>query len=163
LQPDARALNGPFSWMERHPALAACPRAEAWFSIQSDLGRGAGSDRAGFWSTTGRGVVDNPLQYFTNWPGWHPSFFLFWPEGGTELIARLWNAKGAILSDSVLDLVFIRKQKRPDSSGFWGAYKTGEDAFGVWLFTPRGSLYRGEKGGAPPTARWAALRALGSR
>lgn len=24
--------------MERHPALAACPRAEAWFSIQSDLG-----------------------------------------------------------------------------------------------------------------------------
>ncbi len=46
------------------------------------------------------------------------------------------------------DLVFIRKQKRPDGSGFWGAYKTGEDAFGVWLFTPRGSLYRGEKGGS---------------
>lgn len=42
-------------------------------------------------AVTGRGVVDNPLQYFTNWPGRHPSFFLFWPEGETELIARLWN------------------------------------------------------------------------
>jgi hypothetical protein len=48
----------------------------------------------------------------------------------------------------VPDLVFIRKQKRPDGSGVWGAYKTGEDAFGVWLFTPRGSLYRGEKAGS---------------
>jgi len=48
----------------------------------------------------------------------------------------------------VPDLVFIRKQKRPDGSGFWGAYKTGEDAFGVWLFTPQGSLYRGEMAGS---------------
>ena len=54
----------------------------------------------------------------------------------------------AILSTSVPDLMFIRKQKRPDGSGFWGAYKTGEDAFGVWLFTPRGSLYRDEKAGS---------------
>jgi integrase/recombinase XerD len=38
LQPDTGALNAPFSRLERHPALAACPRAEAWFSIQSDLG-----------------------------------------------------------------------------------------------------------------------------
>jgi len=43
--------------------------------------------------------------------------------------------------------MFIRKQKRPDGCGFWGAYNTGEDAFGVWLFTPRGSLYRDEKAG----------------
>jgi Xaa-Pro aminopeptidase len=42
-------------------------------------------------AVTGRGVVDNPLQYFTNWPGRHPSFLLFWPDGETELIARLWN------------------------------------------------------------------------
>ena len=56
--------------------------------------------------------------------------------------------RAAILSASVPDLMFIRKQKRPDGSGFWGAYKTGEDAFGAWLFTPRGSLYRGEQAGS---------------
>ena len=42
-------------------------------------------------AVTGQGVVDNPLQYFTNWPGRHPSFLLYWPGGETELIARLWN------------------------------------------------------------------------
>ncbi len=42
-------------------------------------------------AVTGRGVVDNPMQYFTNWPGRHPSFLLFWPDGETELVARLWN------------------------------------------------------------------------
>lgn len=40
--------------------------------------------------------------------------------------------------------VYIRKQKRPDGSGLWGAYPTAEDQFGLWLFTPRGSIYRGE-------------------
>jgi hypothetical protein len=40
--------------------------------------------------------------------------------------------------------VYIRKRKRPDGSGFWGAYPTAEDQFGLWLFTPRGSIYRAE-------------------
>jgi Protein of unknown function (DUF402) len=42
---------------------------------------------------------------------------------------------------------FIRKQKRPDGSGFWAAYPVGEDDHGLWLFTPKGSMYRGEAGG----------------
>jgi hypothetical protein len=42
---------------------------------------------------------------------------------------------------------YIRKRKRPDGSGFWGAHLTGDDGFGSWLFTPRGSLYRGEAAG----------------
>jgi uncharacterized protein DUF402 len=43
--------------------------------------------------------------------------------------------------------VYIRKQKRPDGCGLWGAYPTAEDQFGLWLFTPRGSIYRGESRG----------------
>jgi len=43
--------------------------------------------------------------------------------------------------------VYIRKQKRPYGSGLWGAYPTAEDQFGHWLFTPRGSIYRGESHG----------------
>jgi Protein of unknown function (DUF402) len=45
------------------------------------------------------------------------------------------------------EVAFIRKLKRPDGSGVWPAYRTGEDRFGTWLFTPQGSLYRGEKTG----------------
>ncbi len=48
----------------------------------------------------------------------------------------------------MLKATYIRKEKRPNGSGFWGAYRTAEDEFGVWLFTPRGSLYRGECGGS---------------
>lgn len=44
------------------------------------------------------------------------------------------------------DLVWIRKVKRPGGSGLWGAYDLGTDVFGTWLFTPGGSLYRGEDG-----------------
>jgi len=47
----------------------------------------------------------------------------------------------------VLENFFIRKRKRPDGSGFWGAYLIGEDELGTWLFTPRGSLYRAEAEG----------------
>lgn len=42
---------------------------------------------------------------------------------------------------------FIRKVKRPDGNAVWPAYRTGTDRFGSWLFTPRGSIYRGEKAG----------------
>ena len=47
----------------------------------------------------------------------------------------------------VVTPIYIRKQKRPEGTGFWGAYPTAEDEFGLWLFTPRGSLYRGESRG----------------
>lgn len=43
----------------------------------------------------------------------------------------------------MVEPVYIRKQKRPDGGGLWGAYPTAEDGFGLWLFTPRGSVYRG--------------------
>jgi hypothetical protein len=45
------------------------------------------------------------------------------------------------------EVAFIRKLKRPDGSGVWPAYCTGQDRFGTWLFTPQGSLYRGERAG----------------
>lgn len=44
------------------------------------------------------------------------------------------------------DVGWIRKVKRPFGSGLWGAYDLGTDEFGTWLFTPAGSLYRGEDG-----------------
>lgn len=44
------------------------------------------------------------------------------------------------------EVTFIRKRKRPDGNGLWSAYLLGVDRYGTWLFTPQGSLYRGEKG-----------------
>jgi len=46
------------------------------------------------------------------------------------------------------EVTFIRKLKRPDGSAVWPAYHLSEDRFGTWLFTPKGSLYRGERAGA---------------
>lgn len=43
--------------------------------------------------------------------------------------------------------VFIKKVKRPEGWGLWRAYVIGDDHHGTWLFTPRGSAYRGEKDG----------------
>ena len=42
----------------------------------------------------------------------------------------------------------IRKVKRPNSKGWgrWPAYVMNEDIHGVWLFSPKGTLYRGESG-----------------
>jgi hypothetical protein len=39
--------------------------------------------------------------------------------------------------------VLIRKVKRAGGSGLWGSYPVERDEHGVWLYTPRGSLYRG--------------------
>jgi hypothetical protein len=47
----------------------------------------------------------------------------------------------------ITEVSFIRKLKRPGGRAVWPAYRTGEDRFGTWLFTPKGSLYRGEKAG----------------
>lgn len=38
----------------------------------------------------------------------------------------------------------IQKRKRPDGRGTWAGYLVAEDEHGLWLFTPKGSLYRGE-------------------
>jgi hypothetical protein len=48
--------------------------------------------------------------------------------------------------DVGVDVVTVRKLKRPIGSGVWGAYSLGTDRFGAWLHTPTGSLYRGEDG-----------------
>lgn len=45
-----------------------------------------------------------------------------------------------------MDVVFVKKLKRPVGSGVWGAYVLATDEFGTWLHTPAGSLYRGEDG-----------------
>ena len=42
--------------------------------------------------------------------------------------------------------VLIEKVKRPHGRGIWGAYETASDSWGRWLFTPRGSLFKGETG-----------------
>ncbi len=41
----------------------------------------------------------------------------------------------------------IRKIKRPKGFARWSAYEFGRDGFGLWLFTPPGSLFRAEVGG----------------
>lgn len=42
----------------------------------------------------------------------------------------------------------IRKIKRPKGFARWSAYELGRDGFGLWLFTPPGSLFRAEVEGA---------------
>ena len=51
------------------------------------------------------------------------------------------------LDRRITEVNFIRKLKRPDGCAVWPVYRTGEDRFGTWLFTPKGSLHRGEKAG----------------
>lgn len=46
----------------------------------------------------------------------------------------------------MVDVVAVRKLKRPVGLGAWGAYALGVDEYGVWLHTPPGSLYRGSDG-----------------
>jgi protein associated with RNAse G/E len=40
----------------------------------------------------------------------------------------------------------IRKVKRPDGIGRWPAFVVSEDSFGVWLYSPKGTIYRGRTG-----------------
>ncbi len=42
----------------------------------------------------------------------------------------------------------IRKIKRSKGFARWSAYEFDRDGFGLWLFTPPGSLFRAEVGGA---------------
>ena len=42
----------------------------------------------------------------------------------------------------------IRKIKRAKGFARWSAYEFDRDGFGLWLFTPPGSLFRAEVGGA---------------
>lgn len=42
----------------------------------------------------------------------------------------------------------IRKIKKSKGFARWSAYEFERDAFGLWLFTPKGSLFRAEVGGA---------------
>ena len=42
----------------------------------------------------------------------------------------------------------IRKIKRSKGFARWSAYEFDRDGFGLWLFTPPGSLFRSEVGGA---------------
>jgi hypothetical protein len=40
----------------------------------------------------------------------------------------------------------IRKIKRPDGVGRWSAYVVSEDTYGLWLYSPKGTIYRGRSG-----------------
>ena len=46
-----------------------------------------------------------------------------------------------------MDEVRIRKRKRPEGFMVWRAYVLAEDEFGVWLYTPEGSIVCGARGG----------------
>jgi protein associated with RNAse G/E len=46
----------------------------------------------------------------------------------------------------MLRKTIIRKVKRPDGVGRWPAYVVSEDSFGVWLYSPKGTIYRGRTG-----------------
>jgi hypothetical protein len=65
----------------------------------------------------------------------------------------------------ITEVALIRKLKRPDGSAVWPAYRTGEDRFGTWLFTPQGSLYRGEApwGSSPHGMAWSPRKRSGRR
>ena len=39
----------------------------------------------------GAGVIDSPVQYYSNWPSRRPSVVLVWPDREPEMIVRLWN------------------------------------------------------------------------
>lgn len=45
-----------------------------------------------------------------------------------------------------VDIVAIRKLKRPVGFGVWSAYVLGVDEYGTWLHTPPGSSYCGHDG-----------------
>lgn len=42
--------------------------------------------------------------------------------------------------------VVIRKVKRPEGIARWSAYVMGKDHYGLWLYSPKGTLYRGQVG-----------------
>ncbi len=46
----------------------------------------------------------------------------------------------------MVEIVAIRKLKRPFGFGAWSAYVLGVDEYGTWLYTPPGSLYCGYDG-----------------
>ena len=46
-----------------------------------------------------------------------------------------------------MQTVRIRKQKRPTGQMVWQAYVFTADEFGTWLYSPEGTLVRGEKDG----------------
>ena len=50
-----------------------------------------------------------------------------------------------------METIFLRKRKRLSGSGLWAAYILDVDEYGTWLFSPKGSLYRGEKDGVTGT------------
>lgn len=43
-------------------------------------------------------------------------------------------------------VVVLRKVKRPEGMGRWPAYAMGEDRHGLWLYGPKGPIYRGQVG-----------------
>jgi hypothetical protein len=45
-----------------------------------------------------------------------------------------------------VDVVSVKKVKRPAGAGIWRAYVLGTDQFGTWLHTPAGSVYLGDDG-----------------
>jgi hypothetical protein len=42
--------------------------------------------------------------------------------------------------------VIIRKVKRPEGMMRWPAYVAGNDDHGLWLFSPKGTICRGQSG-----------------
>ena len=49
----------------------------------------------------------------------------------------------------------IRKIKRPGGIRRWPAYATGDDDFGLWLFSPKGTIFRASWVRKSVSVRWA--------
>jgi hypothetical protein len=52
----------------------------------------------------------------------------------------------AVANAGSMTTVGVRKLRKHGASGRWRAYIVNEDAHGLWLFSPAGSLYRGTNG-----------------
>ena len=50
------------------------------------------------------------------------------------------------VTERSLPTTVIRKTKRGEGWGRWPAYMLSEDSYGVWLYTPCGSIYRARVG-----------------
>lgn len=54
-----------------------------------------------------------------------------------------------------MDIVSVRKIKRPDGTALWRGYVVANDEFGTWIFSPKGTSIEWAKGGADEIKKWA--------
>lgn len=66
------------------------------------------------------------------------------PTGIGSVMVR--SIPGAVVGSLLMEIVTIRKRKRPAGTGVWSGYSLAEDEAGLWVYTPAGSAYLGHDG-----------------